>query len=307
VNNRSVRPLENVFSWSFSRARTYQECPRRYWFHYYGSWGGWEDDAPDEARELYLLKNITNLHCLAGDVVHRAIEYALQDLAKGEQPDPEQTVQWCKAEMQKGFGESRDERWQIRPKRYTRLFEHHYGPPPSRDFLVKIARKVGGAVRTFFDSPAFGMIRETDPGEWLPMETLDSFEFEGTKVYAVPDFACRHLGEVLILDWKTGWPDPRNKDQVVLYTMFAAAKWGVDPDCVRASPVYLRNGGEFKPNPVTPEDRARVGDTMRSSINNMKERLADPATNTARKEDYEATPGRACLSCNFRGVCPHAQ
>ena len=51
--NRAVRPLENEFSWSISRARTFKDCPRKYWFHYYGSWGGWEPDADPEARELY--------------------------------------------------------------------------------------------------------------------------------------------------------------------------------------------------------------------------------------------------------------
>ncbi len=58
--------LENTFSWSFSRHSTFEECPRKYWFNYYGAWGGWEYDAPAEARELYLLKKISNLHMLAG-------------------------------------------------------------------------------------------------------------------------------------------------------------------------------------------------------------------------------------------------
>jgi hypothetical protein len=302
-----VRPLENEFSWSLSRSRTFRDCPLRYWFHYYGSWGGWETDAPAEARELYLLKNITNLHLIAGDTVHRAIEFTLQNLAQGTISEAEKVVAWCKTEMQRGFCESREGVWQQKPKAFTRLFEHHYGPPPSRDLLVRIAGKVGTSVRNFYSSAAFAVIRETDPGEWLPMETLDTFDFEGTKVYAVPDFACRHRGEVLLFDWKTGRPDKRNRDQVVLYTLFAAAKWGVDPDCVRGAPVYLLNGGDFDPQPVALEDRDRVGGDVRSSIREMRERLVDPAANTARREDFEATPGHVCRSCNFRGACQHAR
>jgi hypothetical protein len=34
--------LTNDFSWSRSRDNTFQECKRRYYYHYYGSWGGWE-------------------------------------------------------------------------------------------------------------------------------------------------------------------------------------------------------------------------------------------------------------------------
>lgn len=299
--------LENTFSWSFSRSRTFQDCPRKYWFHYYGSWGGWEANAPAEARELYLLKKITGLHMLAGDTVHRAIERALLGWARGEQPEVETTVAWCKREMQRGFSESRDELWREGPSKYVRLFSHHYGPPPSRDFLTRIAKKVGDSVRTFFVSQAFGLIRETDPDRWLPIETLDTFEFEGTQVYAVPDFACRHDGDVLIFDWKTGKRSKSNLDQVVLYALFAAAKWDADPERVKAAPVYLLNGGEFDPAHVTEKDRARVEEVMRSSIAAMRERLADPAGNVARKEDFEPTPGHGCRWCNFRGVCPHAR
>jgi len=290
-----------------SRARTFDECPRRYWYQYYGAWGGWDADAPAEARELYLLKNLTNLHLIAGDVVHRAIERSLCDIHRGVVPDPEKIVAWCKAEMQRAYTESREEQWRENPKEFARLFEHHYGPQPKREFLVRIAQKVGKSVRNFFRSHAFEIIRETDPAEWLPMETLDTFDFEGTVVFAVPDFACRHRGEVLLFDWKTGRPYKGNEDQVVLYAMFAAAKWDVDPDAVRAAPVYLLNGGTFKAPNITPADRERVGNFIRNSIRAMQERLVDVPTNTARMEDFETKPGPACGSCNFRGVCPGAR
>ncbi|MHC4223166.1 MAG: PD-(D/E)XK nuclease family protein [Planctomycetota bacterium] len=300
-------PLENTFSWSFSRSRSFTDCPRKYWFHYYGSWGGWAPDAPAEARELYRLKQITGLHLIAGDTVHRAIERALQGLARGADPDAERAVAWCKSEMQRGLLESRDGLWMENPKRYTRLFEHQYGPAPTRETLARIATKVGTSMRNFFTSQSFGIIRETDPAQWLPMETLDSFQFEGTKVFAVPDFACREGGEVLLFDWKTGRRDARNTDQVVLYALFAAAKWGADPDKVRAAPVYLLDGGAFDASAATVEDRERVSTLMRTSIEAMRARLTDPERNVARKEDFEAAPGTICRWCNFRGVCPHAR
>jgi len=76
---------------------------------------------------------------------------------------------------------------------------------------------------------------------------------------------------------------------------------------VRAGPVYLLDGADFEPQPVTPSDRERVSDLVRTSILGMKERLTDVAGNVARKEDYEPSPGRVCRSCNFRAVCPHAR
>jgi len=306
-NNGGVARLENTFSWSFSRSRTFTDCPKKYWYHYYGSWGGWDRDAPEQPRELYRLKNITGLHLIAGDVVHRAIERILTGFARGSMPDADQSLAWCKAEMQRSFVESRDDVARESPKRYTRLAEHEFGPIPNPETLKKIAQKVGTSMRNFYSSRSFSIIRETDPDAWLPMETLDSFDFEGTKVYAVPDFAVRHDGEVLIFDWKTGRSDPRNKDQVVLYALFAAAKWGADPDHVQGAPVYLLDGGDFVPMPATAADRDRVASFMRESIAAMKQRLTDPEKNEAREEEFAANPGGACRWCNFRGVCPDAQ
>jgi len=35
-----VAKLENRLTWSKSRAETFEHCLRKYWWTYYGSWGG---------------------------------------------------------------------------------------------------------------------------------------------------------------------------------------------------------------------------------------------------------------------------
>ena len=61
-----MRDLQNEFSWSKSRHEKFAECPRAYWFHYYGSWGGWDAAAPRDVRELYVLKNLSSRWQWAG-------------------------------------------------------------------------------------------------------------------------------------------------------------------------------------------------------------------------------------------------
>jgi hypothetical protein len=65
--------LRNELSWSHSRYETFRECLRRYFYHYYGSWGGWQDDADPLTRRLYILKQLKNRHLWAGGVVHDAV------------------------------------------------------------------------------------------------------------------------------------------------------------------------------------------------------------------------------------------
>ena len=51
----------NEFSWSKSRAETFQTCLRKYYWHYYASWGGWEYGADHHTRELYVMKNLSSI------------------------------------------------------------------------------------------------------------------------------------------------------------------------------------------------------------------------------------------------------
>ena len=52
--------VDNAFSWSRSRDGAFQECRRRYFYQYYGAWGGWDPTAPEETRRLYVLKQLSS-------------------------------------------------------------------------------------------------------------------------------------------------------------------------------------------------------------------------------------------------------
>ncbi|OLC33761.1 MAG: hypothetical protein AUH81_13305 [Candidatus Rokubacteria bacterium 13_1_40CM_4_69_5] len=80
---RGMADLVNEFSWSRSRDGTFQDCRRKYFYHYYASWGGWEATASEEVRRLYILKQLMSRQQWAGRVVHDAIELALQGLRNG--------------------------------------------------------------------------------------------------------------------------------------------------------------------------------------------------------------------------------
>lgn len=66
--------LINEFAWSHSRHQTFQTCLKRYFFAYYGAWGGWEESAPAPTRELYILKRLSTRQQWAGHHAHVAIE-----------------------------------------------------------------------------------------------------------------------------------------------------------------------------------------------------------------------------------------
>jgi len=75
--------FKNEFSWSISRDRIFQTCPRQYYFNYYGYWGGWNPNAPERIRQIYFLKKLQNRFMCAGAKVHDCIEHTLTNLRRG--------------------------------------------------------------------------------------------------------------------------------------------------------------------------------------------------------------------------------
>ena len=60
-----VKPYPEL-SWSISRQRKLDRCPRAFYCSYYLAWNGWLDDAPAESRMAYRLNKLTSLDALLG-------------------------------------------------------------------------------------------------------------------------------------------------------------------------------------------------------------------------------------------------
>ncbi len=125
--------FKNEFSWSISRDRAFQTCPRQYYFNYYGYWGGWETDASERTRQIYILKNLKNRYMWAGAKVHSCIKHTLINLQRGISVlDVDQIVDITLNQMREEFRSSREKRYLTHPKTCA-LFEHEYEVPVSND------------------------------------------------------------------------------------------------------------------------------------------------------------------------------
>ena len=80
--------ISNELTWSASRASMFQSCPRKYYYNYYGSWGGWDKKADEKTKLLYILKNVKPMILWAGSIVHDTIKDSLLAfMATGRKPD----------------------------------------------------------------------------------------------------------------------------------------------------------------------------------------------------------------------------
>jgi len=294
----------NEFSWSKSRDELFRECRRKYYYDKYGSWGGWEEDANERVRALYIAKNLKSRHMWVGEAVHKAVENILRAFRTGVAKRVEEALDEMTERMRQDFRASRDGLYKVNPKRHCGLFEHEFGIPVTDDVWFSLHEKARSCVLHLMESDILHEIKRVPAVNWLTLEELLDFRFEGDKIYLKMDFAARVNGGVLIVDWKTGDKDDVDaKVQLSCYGLYAVNEWGVRPDEV-TSVEYNLAGKKEKRTTLIPADLDWVKHYIRSSAAAMRQILTEPAKNRAREEDFPYTDNElSCTWCQFRKQC----
>ncbi|HSF05391.1 MAG TPA: PD-(D/E)XK nuclease family protein [Methylomirabilota bacterium] len=296
--------LVNEFSWSRSRDGAFQECRRKYYYHYYGAWGGWEPGVPEELRRLYVLKQLMSRQQWAGRVVHDAIELALHGLRDGRTVPVEPFIADVIERMRGDWRSSRAGRYRENPKTVA-LFEHEYRLELSREAWQALSQNVAACLRNFFRLPLLADIRRTSPEHWSIEHWSKVFDFEGTTVWVAPDFGFwTPDGRLGLVDWKTGGSNGEGAAfQLGCYALYAREVLDVKAGQVDLYEVNLREP-KVTAHRWDEERLEGIKEQLRLSIRSMKAYLADPVANVAVITDFERTEDlRICRWCNFRAVC----
>ena len=298
--------FKNEFSWSISRDRVFQTCPRQYYFNYYGYWGGWETDSPERTRKIYVLKNLKNRYMWAGAKVHDCINHTLTNLQRGISVlDVEQIVDITLNQMREEFRSSRDKRYLTHPKTCA-LFEHEYDVPISDTDWKMTADNMELCLRNFYSSKTFAMLRELPQQMWLEVEDFSSFNLNNTKIWTVLDCSFRtEEGGITIIDWKTGRKMSKDVSmQLSCYAMYAIQKWGIDPQKVKLIEYNLlaNQGAEFS---ITDTEIENTKAYIAGSMADMQSLLVDVGENVPKEEEafLKIQDERTRTGCNFRKVC----
>jgi hypothetical protein len=301
---RPVAEPINEFSWSRTRDNAFQECRRRYYYQYYGSWGGWDPQADPAIRTLYVLKQLGSRQMWAGRLVHEAIERSLLALRHGHALSEASLVDDTVRQMRDEWKGSRGRVYRDSPKK-TGLFEHEYGVPIRNSEWQALRDHVMRCLRNFHRLPLLAEIKRTPTDRWILIEDIGSFNWEGTQIRTAPDFGYwSEANRLQLIDWKTGGGNGEGASlQLGGYALYALEVLRVDLPRVDLLEVNLREG-KVSRHPWDESSLDRVREHIRLSVRAMKAYLKDPETNLADEANFEKTEElRICRWCNFRGVC----
>jgi hypothetical protein len=303
----------------------FDACRRRYYFHYYGSWGGWEKGAPALAQEAFKLKRLTSLPMWRGQLVHYVVTKILASMrAKGRIPDRNDVIRYINERFSKQLEFSEKRRYLSEPKKrggrlnidWLALFDHEYGKPLGEKRLDETREECVSAVGNLLGSDILAAIGRTDPDGWA-IENIDLaefaqvFDFEGAKVFAKTDFMFRGLdGSFNIVDWKTfsgkGAGDENARVQLGVYGYYAASQLGEPLEGLRLLEVNLLGGVRAVEYRIGREDLDGFYRHIREGIDKLSSVLegGDITANVSLPPaDFPKVEDNRCTYCNFYRVC----
>jgi CRISPR/Cas system-associated exonuclease Cas4 (RecB family) len=300
-----VRPFPE-FSWSQSRRSLFRECPRKYFWNYYGSHNGWLRDAPAEARAAWRLKKISNLHMTLGNVVHDVAAEAIQGVrGGGDVPSGPELIEAGRTRMNRAWQQARRrEDWERSPGRHPMMMEFYRGTGPSQDLVVTIRERLYACLRNLPASESFREAVESPQVEVKEVDRLDFLDLEGVKLYARPDLLYR-LGDAWrIVDWKTGARAAGHSAQLRIYAVYLREREDLPAGPIIGRLEYLSDGESISV-PITDRDIAEERRAIQDSVEAMRTYLAEPLRNVAKPRDqFPLTDNRRwCSDCNFFELC----
>ena len=299
-----IRPYPD-FSWSHTRRATFHECPRKYYYQYYGAHNGWLASTDPAVRTVYRLKQLTTLPIEVGGAIHDAARHAIQRVRDGfPEPPFDELHDRARASLNDAWLQSKERQtWERQPNRWKMFHESYYGDGLSPIQISEARDRVVRCLTNLRSSESYRQALAAPAVEVRPEQMLEPLDVDATPVYAVPDLHYRlGDGSWTVTDWKTGLREEPDWDQISVYALFVRERYGAD--AVRGRVEWL-NSGNVAVRIISSDDIDQTRWVISDSAGAMREYLRDVETNEPR--DREAFPLRddvaACPSCPYYELC----
>ena len=231
-----VGKLPNII-WSYSRRNLLEQCPRRYYFTYYGA--NKKTALHQENKEfLWFLKGMPNRYERAGTILHLVVAKSLRDSLNGGAIDPERLQRWARSIFEKDIEysqsdpEGRNPPWEKFPP--VLLWEFYSGVPEANQKCQETLTHLCRSVDTFARSSTYAAFRDLRRYKDVLIEKWISVPGLPFRVTGRIDLALSTSTETVVLDWKMGEvSNGEDSLQLASYALWACQHFDVEPESVQ--------------------------------------------------------------------------
>ena len=297
-------------TWSYSRRGILDQCPRRYYYEYFGAASRKAASDPDKAT-LRQLKALQNRYERAGFLLHLAIATYFRRAQAGTPLAGGQLVDWVQSLFRRDVDYSASDPDGLSPLqgKYppVLLRESYYRQIEAEKLLADTEQRLVSAVQTFTSTSLFDDFRQNgiQPGAFIEQH----LRLQGLpcKVDGRLDLAYQGGGQVTIVDWKLGERGGSGEEslQLAAYGLWAVDHFQIDHRAVRVCKAFL-GSEEVEDFPVT----ERVLAMARARIVQDAERMSSLHLYGEQGVAEAFTPcaqPSVCGLCPFQLVCPEGR
>jgi len=292
-------------SWSFSRMRMLQECPRKYFYNYYGYHNGWLADADEESKQIYRLKNLQAIDAFFGQIFHDTVKDVVRNNKK-ELMVSDSFRRLMNRTIKLAYQESRSslDDWLAHPKWYCMIKEVYYDGDILQEKKDAIAQKINITSHNLFSNKSFKELTENNV-EIIELDELKSFEYNGITAYLKIDALYRSGTKYVLADWKTSAYDSvKDIDQLILYTWYANKVLGIELEDIEARLEYVQQD-KVETYTFGEKELELIDKRLAIDIKLINKYLVNPDTNEPLpiKDFHQVKGSPLCKWCNFKELC----
>ncbi len=242
--NRLVDAPQEKIAWSFSKIGTLRQCPRKYYYQYYGSK---KRKALNEGSKetLIFLSKLSNKHLVSGSIIHTVIATYLKKRRDGDEWDLNRLNGWSKKLLSESilFSENlRDGISDVRLYPPDVLKEVYYSKVELSELKEEIETKIENNLTNFYESEKFDHLKSGASKHGALIERRASFSLDdSTKIDGQIDVAFKENDKTIIADWKTGKIEYQDTSlQLLTYALWMIEKEGLSLDQISIQKAYLQ-------------------------------------------------------------------
>lgn len=240
--------IASKLRWSYSKRGVLEQCPRKFYYQYYGANRG-KAKADPAKQELRQLKLAGNRHTRTGEILHLVIADYLRKAQQGQPWERQHWLDWARNIFERDIARSREgleavvSTYRKYPPQFLVEFLHE---AEARQLCREALTQMMVALESFLDAPAFTAVRELGMQEGAIIEKhfyhLDGFPYG---VEGQVDLAHRSDTEaVTLVDWKSGddLGDGGDSLQLAFYALWAKEALFCQVEAITLYKAFLGNG-----------------------------------------------------------------
>lgn len=239
--------LVTKMRWSYSRRTVLEQCPRRYYYEYYGERASAASGDPNQPM-LRLLKSLQNRHERAGTIAHLVISTYFRKARSGEVWAADRLCAWAQDIFRSDWTYSQTDPDGISQPtgRFppVLLHEYYYRHPDASALCSEAEKRLVNGVYTFATSPRFAEFRLAGGMSDSLIEHRLTLQGLPCQVDGKLDLAFGSGGGGVVVDWKLGGSSNGGNDslQLAVYALWASCHFACEPEAITVCKAHLATG-----------------------------------------------------------------